>query len=160
MVNDIVHLTREGYRKFEEELQHLLTVRREEVAGRLHQALEEGGELIENAEYADAKNEQAFVEGRIQELESLLARAEIIDIAKITGSKVKFGATVTIVNEDTDEEKTYQIVGEQEADVKSGKISITSPIARALIGKVTGDSVEVTAPGGARSYEILSVRYS
>ena len=117
------------------------------------------GDLSENAEYHAAKEQQSLNEGRIVELEDMLSRAEVIDVSKLSGDTIKFGATVKLVEEDTDEEKTYQIVGDQEADVKSGKISISSPIARALIGKSEGDSVEVAAPGGAKSYEILSIRY-
>ncbi len=117
------------------------------------------GDLSENAEYHAAKEQQSLNEGRIAELEDKLSRAEVIDVAKMSGSKVKFGATVTIVDEDTDEEKTYQIVGDMEADIAQGKISLSSPIARALIGKEEEDSVEVSAPGGARSYEILAVKY-
>jgi transcription elongation factor GreA len=117
------------------------------------------GDLSENAEYHAAKEQQSLNEGRIQELESLLALAEIIDISKLSGSKVKFGATVTVIDEDSEEEKTYTIVGDAEADASNGRISISSPIARALIGKDVGDAVEVAAPGGARGYEILEVRY-
>ncbi len=117
------------------------------------------GDLSENAEYHAAKEQQSHNEGRIAELEDLLSRAEIIDISKLSGNTVKFGATVTLVDEDTEQEKTWQIVGDQEADVKSGKISISSPIARALIGKTVGDSAEVSAPGGSRSYEILKVKF-
>lgn len=117
------------------------------------------GDLSENAEYHAAKEQQSLNEGRISELESLIGRADIIDVTKMSGSTVKFGATVTIVDEDTDEEKTYQIVGDPEADVSLGKISISSPIARALIGKSEEDSVEVSTPGGSHSYEILSVKF-
>jgi len=117
------------------------------------------GDLSENAEYHAAKEQQSLNEGRLAELEELLTRAEIIDVSKLSGDTVKFGATVKFVDEDSDEEKTYQIVGDQEADVKIGKISISSPISRALIGKSEGDSVEVTAPGGSKSYEILSVKF-
>ena len=118
------------------------------------------GDLSENAEYHAAKEAHGLNEGRIIELEDQLSRAEIIDVSKLTGSKtIKFGATVTLVNEDTDEKKKYQIVGDVEADVKDGKISISSPIARALIGKTKGDTVEVSAPGGAHSYEILDIKY-
>ena len=117
------------------------------------------GDLSENAEYHAAKEQQSLNEGRISELEDILSRAEVIDVTKLSGDTVKFGATVELADEDTDEEKSYQIVGDQEADVKLGKISISSPIARALIGKSEGDSVEVAAPGGAKSYEILSVKY-
>lgn len=117
------------------------------------------GDLSENAEYHSAKEQQSLNEGRIAELEDKIARADVIDLSKLSGKTIKFGATVTLVDEDTDEEKKYQIVGETEADVKSGRVSITSPIARALIGKKKGDSVEVTTPKGARSYEILGVKY-
>ena len=113
------------------------------------------GDLSENAEYHAAKEQQSLNEGRIAELEDKLARAEIIDVSKLSGKTITFGATVTLVDEDTEEKKKYQIVGDVEADVKAGRISITSPIARALIGKTKGDTVEVTTPGGARSYEIL-----
>lgn len=115
------------------------------------------GDLSENAEYHAAKEQQSLNEGRIMELESMLAMAEVIDVSKISGDTVKFGATVTIVDEDTDEEKTYQLVGDPEADASAGRISISSPIARALIGKSVGDSVEVSAPGGARGYEVLKI---
>jgi len=117
------------------------------------------GDLSENAEYSAAKEQQSLNEGRIQELESLLALADIIDVTKLSGKQVKFGATVTILDEDTEEEKTYQVVGDSEADASAGRISLSSPIARAMIGKSVGDSFEVTAPGGSRSYEILGVRF-
>lgn len=117
------------------------------------------GDLSENAEYHAAKEQQSLNEGRIQELESLLALAEIIDVSKLSGKTVKFGATVKMVDEDTEEEKTYQIVGDAEADASNGRISISSPIARSLIGKEVGDLVEVAAPGGARGYEILDVKF-
>ena len=117
------------------------------------------GDLSENAEYHAAKEAQSLNEGRVSELEDLVARAEVIDVSKLSGSKIKFGATVLLVDEDTEEEKSYQIVGDQEADVKQGRISISSPIARALIGKEAGDAIEVNAPGGARGYEILEVKY-
>lgn len=118
------------------------------------------GDLSENAEYHAAKEQQSLNEGRIMELESLLALAEIIDVSKLSGDTVKFGATVTMVDEDTDEEKTYQIVGDPEADAGAGRISVSSPIARALIGKSVGDSIEVSAPGGARGYEILKITFT
>lgn len=115
------------------------------------------GDLSENAEYHAAKEQQSLNEGRIMELESMLAMAEVIDVTKLSGDTVKFGATVTIVDEDTEDEKTYQIVGDAEADASAGRISISSPIARALIGKSEGDSIEVSAPGGSRGYEILKI---
>ena len=117
------------------------------------------GDLSENAEYHAAKEAHGLNEGRIVELEDQLSRAEIIDVSKLSGKTVKFGAVVTLVDEDTEEKKKYQIVGDVEADVKAGRISISSPIARALIGKAKGDTVEVSAPGGSRSYEILDVRF-
>ncbi|RYE84479.1 MAG: transcription elongation factor GreA [Hyphomicrobiales bacterium] len=117
------------------------------------------GDLSENAEYHAAKEQQSLNEGRIQELEALLALAEIVDPKTISGSTVKFGATVKIVDDDTEEEKKYQIVGDAEADASNGRISISSPIARALIGRSAGDAIEVAAPGGARGYEILEVKY-
>lgn len=129
---------------------------------RIIQAISEArahGDLSENAEYHAAKEQQSLNEGRIQELESLLALADVIDVTKLSGDTIKFGATVTLVNEDTEQEKTYQIVGDPEADASAGKISISSPIARAMIGKEVGDSIEVAAPGGAHAYEILAVRY-
>jgi transcription elongation factor GreA len=129
---------------------------------RIIQAISEArghGDLSENAEYHAAKEAQSLNEGRIAELEDKLQRAEVIDISKLSGSTVKFGATVTLVDEDTEEQKVFQIVGESEADVKSGRISITSPTARALIGKKVGDSVEVNTPGGGKSYEVLKVAF-
>lgn len=153
-----VPMTATGYAMLESELRR----RQSEERPAIIQAISEArshGDLSENAEYHAAKEQQSHNEGRIAELEDLLSRAEVIDISKLSGGSVKFGATVTLVDEDTEEEKTWQIVGDQEADVKSGKISISSPIARALIGKEEGESVEVAAPGGARSYEILSVKF-
>ena len=117
------------------------------------------GDLSENAEYHSAKEAQSHNEGRIVELEDLLQRAEVIDVSKLTGNTVKFGATVTLIDEDTEAEKIFQIVGESEADVKAGKVSVTSPTGRALIGKKVGDSVEVNTPGGGKSYEILDVAF-
>jgi transcription elongation factor GreA len=129
---------------------------------RIIQAIAEArthGDLSENAEYHAAKEAQSINEGRIAELEDKLQRAEVIDVSKLSGTTVKFGATVTLVDEDTDEEKVFQIVGDSEADVKSGRVSISSPTARALIGKKVGDSVEVNTPGGGKSYEILKVAF-
>jgi transcription elongation factor GreA len=117
------------------------------------------GDLSENAEYHAAKDQQGWLEARVAELEDKVSRAEIIDVTKLSGDTVKFGAFVTLVDEDTDEQAVYQIVGEFEADVKKGKISVTSPIARAIIGKKKGDSVEVMTPGGGKSYEIVKIRY-
>jgi transcription elongation factor GreA len=117
------------------------------------------GDLSENAEYHSAKEAQSHNEGRIVELEDMLQRAEVIDVTKLSGTTIKFGATVTLIDEDTEQEKVFQIVGDPEADVKSGRVSISSPTARALIGKKVGDSVEVNTPGGGKSYEILKVAY-
>ena len=153
-----VPMTQNGFVQLQEELRW----RQQEERPRIIEAIAEArahGDLSENAEYHAAKEAQSHNEGRITELEDLTARAEVIDLSKMSGSKVKFGATVKLVDEDTEEEKTYQIVGDQEADVKAGRISISSPIARALIGKSVGDAVEVAAPGGARGYEILEVKY-
>src|SRR5690606_28886189 len=130
--------------------------------GRIIDAIPEArahGDLSENAEYSAAKEQQSLNEGRIQELEAVLALAEVIDVSKLAGDTVKFGATVTFLDEDTEEEKTYQVVGDPEADASAGRISISSPIARAMIGKQEGDSFEVAAPGGSRSYEIVKIRY-
>lgn len=143
-------------------LEKELKQRTSEERPRIIQAIAEArahGDLSENAEYHAAKEQQSLNEGRISELEDKLGRAEVIDVSKLSGDTVKFGATVTLIDEDTEEEKKYMIVGDVEADVKLGRISISSPIARALIGKAVGDSVEVTAPGGARAYEIINVTF-
>ena len=153
---DKVPMTVPGYAALEAELKR----RQQEERPRIIQAISEArshGDLSENAEYHAAKESQSLNEGRIAELEDKLSRAEVIDVTKLSGATVKFGATLTLIDEDTEEEKIYQIVGEAEADVKSGKVSITSPIARALIGKKVGDTVEVNTPGGGKSYEILKV---
>ena len=151
-------MTDEGYRALDEELKRLKTTERPAVIQAISEAREHG-DLSENAEYHAAKEQQSHNEGRIMEIESMLAMAEVVDVSKLSGSTVKFGATVTVVDEDTDEEATYQIVGEDEADVRSGKISITSPIARSMINKEVGDVIEVNAPGGLKSYEILKVKW-
>lgn len=155
---DKVPITAQGFQKLEEELKHRQQVERQ----RIIQAISEAralGDLSENAEYHAAKEAQSHNEGRILELESLISRAEVIDVGKLGGDRIKFGARVTLVDEDTEEEKVYQIVGEPEADVHSGRVSIGSPIARALIGKTIGDTVEVVTPGGGKSYEVLSVEF-
>ncbi|HNR76090.1 MAG TPA: transcription elongation factor GreA [Parvularculaceae bacterium] len=153
-----VPMTAAGYSRLEEELKQLKNVERPAVIQAIAEARAHG-DLSENAEYHAAKERQGWIEGRIIELEDKFNRADIIDVAKIAGDTVKFGATVTLIDEETEQKKTWQIVGEYEADVKSGKISISSPIARALIGKKKGDSVEVAAPGGARNYEVGKVQY-
>jgi transcription elongation factor GreA len=153
-----VPITHSGFSALEDELRQRQQVERP----RIIQAISDAralGDLSENAEYHAAKEAQSMNEGRILELESLISRAEIIDIGKLSGDRVKFGATVKLVDEDTEEEKTYQIVGEPEADVRSGRVSVTSPIARALMGKTVGDTVEVTTPGGGKSYEVVGVQF-
>ena len=151
-------MTRNGYDALDAELKTLKSVERPAIIRAIAEAREHG-DLSENAEYHSAKEKQGFIEFRIKEIEAALSRADVIDPAKLSGA-VKFGATVTLVDEDTDEERTYQIVGEHEADIQSGKLNIKSPLARALIGKDQGDSVEVSTPGGDRGYEILDVAYS
>jgi|SRR5882762_7292571 len=155
---DKVPMTHAGYVALETELK----TRQKEDRPRIIQAISDArslGDLSENAEYHSAKEAQSHNEGRILELESLIGRADVIDIGKLTGKTVKFGATVKLLDEDTEETKTYQLVGETEADVRSGKVSITSPVARALIGKTVGDTVEVHTPGGGKSYEIVNVTF-
>ena len=155
---DKVPMTLDGFNRLEEELKRLKSEERPEIIKAIA-AAREHGDLSENAEYHAARERQAFVEGRVAELEDKIRRAEIIDVKKLKGKDIKFGATVKLADEDTDEEVTYQIVGEHEADIKSGRLSITSPLARALIAKTAGESVEVTTPNGAKSYEVMSVRY-
>ncbi|MEE7455814.1 transcription elongation factor GreA [Methylorubrum populi] len=155
---DKLPITARGYAALEEELKRRQQVERP----RIIQAISEAralGDLSENAEYHAAKEAQSHNEGRVLELESMIARAEIIDTSKLSGAKIKFGARVKLVDEDTEEEKTYQLVGEPEADVREGRVSISSPIARALIGKAVGDTVEVTTPGGGKSYEVVAVEW-
>lgn len=151
-------MTASGYQALEVELKNLKSVERPAVIKAISEAREHG-DLSENAEYHAAKERQGFIEGRVMELEDMIGRAEVIDPKTLSGNSVKFGASLTLVDEDTDEEFKYQIVGDHEADVKEGRISISSPIARALIGKEVGDSVEVNTPGGGRSYEILKIDY-
>ena len=153
-----VPLTIQGHRALEAEFQRRQQVERPRIIAAIAEARGHG-DLSENAEYHSAKEAQSHNEGRIVELEQLLQRAEVIDTSKLTGSTVKFGATVTMVDEDTEQTKVLQIVGESEADVKAGRVSVTSPTARALIGKKAGDSVEVNTPGGGKSYEILEITY-
>ena len=153
-----VPMTASGFASLKEELRW----RQQEERPRIIEAIAEArshGDLSENAEYHAAKEQQSLNEGRVAELEDMITRAEVIDVSKLSGDKIKFGATVVLVDEDTEEEKTYQIVGDQEADVKAGRISVSSPIARAMIGKEAGDSIEVNAPGGSKGYEILSVSW-
>ena len=151
-------MTASGYKALEEEINQLKNVERHAIIKMIAEARGHG-DLSENAEYHAAKERQAFIEGRVLDLEDQLGRADVIDVSKLSGTTVKFGATVTLADEDTKEKRKYQIVGDLEADAKKGRISISSPIARALIGKSKGDSVEVAAPGGARAYEILKVEF-
>ncbi len=155
---DKVPMTLDGYNSLEAELKRLKTVERPDVIKAIAVAREHG-DLSENAEYHAAKERQAFIEGRINELEEKIALAEVIDVSKLSGKTVKFGAKVTLADEDTDEEITYQIVGEHEADIKGGRLSVSSPLGRALISKTVGDSVEVTTPKGAKSYELIKVSF-
>jgi len=155
---DKIPMTAAGYSVLEDELKHRQQVDRPRIIQLITDARTHG-DLSENAEYHAAKESQSLNEGRIAELEDKLARAEVIDVSKLSGDTIKFGATVTLVDEDTDEKKVWQIVGEPEADAKKGKISITSPLARALIGKTKGASVEVMTPGGAKAYEIKKVEW-
>lgn len=150
-------MTRKGFLDLEAELKELKSVERPAIIKAIAEAREHG-DLSENAEYHSAREKQSFIEGRIKELESVIGLAEVIDASKMSGA-IKFGATVTLVDEDTDEEKTWQIVGEHEASVEKGLLNIKSPIARALIGKEEGDSVEVRTPGGDKAYEVLKIAY-
>ncbi|WP_145143364.1 transcription elongation factor GreA [Roseomonas gilardii] len=151
-------ITAEGLSRLEEELKVLKSEERPAVIRAIAEARAHG-DLSENAEYHAAREKQSFIEGRIAELESVVPSSEVIDVSKMTGEQVRFGAYVTIVDEESEDEKTYRIVGQYEADMKKGSISISSPLARALLGKSAGDSVEVPAPGGARSVEITAVRF-
>lgn len=150
-------MTPRGLSALETELKQLKSVERPAIIRAIAEAREHG-DLSENAEYHSAREKQSFIEGRIKELEGLISLATVIDPATLSGA-IKFGATVTLVDEDTEEEKTYQIVGEQEADIENGLLNIKSPLARALIGKEEGDSVEVRTPGGTRDYEVTAVLY-
>lgn len=152
-------ITLKGAQRLRDELDHLKSVKRPKVIAAIAEAREHG-DLKENAEYHAAREEQGFIEGRIKQLEAELSHAEIIDVTKLgAGSKIVFGATVTLADVETDEEKRYQIVGDLEADIKQGLIAISSPLARALIGKLEGDSVTIDAPAGQREYEVVGVEY-
>ncbi len=155
---DKIPMTGEGLTRLETELKHLKAVERPAIIRAIAEARDHG-DLSENAEYHAARERQSFIEGRIGELEDKISRAEVIDVSKLSGKIIKFGAKVTLADEDTDEDSTYQIVGAEEADIDQGRLSVTSPLARALIGKQTGDSVEVTTPRGSKAYEITKVRY-
>ncbi|POF29710.1 transcription elongation factor GreA [Roseibium marinum] len=154
-----VPMTSAGYKMLQDELKQRTTGERPRIVDAISEARAHG-DLSENAEYHAAKEAQSHNEGRIAELEDKLSRAEVIDVTKLSGDIVKFGATVFLIDEDTEEKKHYMIVGDVESDVKQNKVSISSPIARALIGKTVGDSVEVSAPGGSHSYEIVEVKFS
>lgn len=152
-----IPMTRAGHTALETELKLLKSVERPAIIKAIAEAREHG-DLSENAEYHSAREKQSFIEGRIKELEGVISLSEVIDPKKLSGA-IKFGATVTLVDEDTDEEKTWQIVGEHEANIEKGLLNIRSPIARALIGKEEGDSVEVRTPGGEKAYEVLKIEY-
>jgi transcription elongation factor GreA len=155
---DTIPMTAAGYATLEGELKQRQQIERPRIIQQITEARSHG-DLSENAEYHAAKEAQSHNEGRIAELEDKLARAEVIDVSKLSGDTIKFGAKVTLVDEDTEEKRVWQLVGEPEADAKHGKISITSPLARALVGKTKGSSVEVLTPGGAKAYEILKVEW-
>lgn len=158
MALDKVPMTPHGYETIASEVKHLKTVERPRIIKAIAEARAHG-DLSENAEYHAAKEQQGLTEARVNELEDKLSRADVIDVSSLSGDQVKFGATVQLVDEDTEEEVTYQIVGELEANVKEGKISVTSPVARGLMGKKSGNSVEVVTPGGAKYFEILDVKF-
>ena len=155
---DKVPMTLDGFERLEEELKRLKTVERPEIIKAIATAREHG-DLSENAEYHAAKERQSFNEGRVSEIENKIANAEIIDVSKLSGKVIKFGAKIKLTDEDTNEDSSYQIVGEHEADIKDGLLSITAPLARALIGKTVGDSVEVVTPKGSKGYEIIKVSF-
>jgi transcription elongation factor GreA len=153
-----IPMTSDGFTRLEEELKHLKGVERPAVIRAIAEA-RENGDLSENAEYHAARERQSFIEGRVAELEDKIARAEVIDVKKLSGKQVMFGATITLLDEDTEEKIKYQIVGQDESDIRAGRLSISSPLARALIGKKVGDSVEVSTPGGSKSYEIVRLAF-
>jgi transcription elongation factor GreA len=153
-----VPMTVQGYKSLDDELKRLKSVERPAVIAAISEARSHG-DLSENAEYHAAKERQGWIEGQIAEIEDKLSRAQVIDVTKLSGGQIKFGATVTVIDEDTEEEGRYQVVGDHEADVKSGKISLSSPLSRAMIGKEVGDVVEVVTPGGVKAYEITKVEW-
>ena len=155
---DKIPVTKAGFARLEAEHKNLKSVRRPAIIEAIAEARAHG-DLSENAEYHAAKEQQSFIEGRIQELDAVLGRAQVIDPAMLSGDTIKFGATVKIVDEDTDEEEVWQIVGDYEANTEEGRLSISAPVARALVGKAVGDSVKVKTPKGVRSYEILEVSF-
>ena len=151
-------MTSRGFSQLQDELKQLKTIERPAIIAAIAEARAHG-DLSENAEYHAAKEKQSFIEGRVREIEDKVSRAQVIDIKELTGNDIKFGATVLLADEDTDEETTFRIVGVDESDVTEGLLSVTSPLARALIGKNEGDSVDVATPSGGKSYEVVSVRY-
>jgi len=151
-------MTVAGYKVLDEELKRLKSIERPNVIAAISEAREHG-DLSENAEYHAAKERQGWIEGQIADIEDRISRAQVIDVSKLSGNNIKFGATVTVIDEDTEEEGRYQVVGDHEADVKMGKISLSSPLSRAMIGKEVGDVVEVQTPGGVKAYEILKVEW-
>lgn len=157
-MSDKIPMTKLGFDRLEEELKNLKGVERPAVVKAIAEAREHG-DLSENAEYHAARERQSFIEGRIEELEYKISHADVIDVSKLTGKTVKFGATVTLIDADTDEEVVYQIVGEDEADIKAGLLSVTAPLARALIGKSVDDTVEVSTPKGSKSYDITRIAF-
>lgn len=157
-MTDKVPMTLAGFARLEEELRHLKSVERPAVVKAIAEAREHG-DLSENAEYTAARERQSFIEGRVMELEDKISRADVIDVAKLSGKIIKFGATIMLVDEDSNEKVQYQIVGQDESDIKDGRLSISAPLARALIGKTVNDTVEVSTPSGSKSYEVLNVAY-
>jgi len=153
-----VPMTVAGYKTLDDELKRLKSIERPAVIAAISEARSHG-DLSENAEYHAAKERQGWIEGQIADIEDKISRAQVIDVSKLSGTQIKFGATVTVVDEDTEEEGRYQVVGDHEADVKSGKISLSSPLSRAMIGKEVGDVVEVVTPGGVKAYEITKVEW-
>ncbi|EGF93299.1 transcription elongation factor greA [Asticcacaulis biprosthecium C19] len=153
-----VPMTVGGYKSLDDELKRLKSIERPAVIAAISEARSHG-DLSENAEYHAAKERQGWIEGQIADIEDKISRAQVIDVTKLSGQNIKFGATVTVVDEDTEEEGRYQVVGDHEADVRSGKISLSSPLSRAMIGKEVGDVVEVVTPGGVKAYEILKVEW-
>ena len=151
-------MTVAGYKVLDDELKRLKSTERPSVIAAISEARSHG-DLSENAEYHAAKERQGWIEGQIADIEDRISRAQVIDVSKLSGQNIKFGATVTVVDEDTEEEGRYQVVGDHEADVKAGKISLSSPLSRAMIGKEVGDVVEVVTPGGVKAYEILKVEW-
>jgi transcription elongation factor GreA len=158
MAMDKVPMTLVGFERLSEEMKRLKSVERPAIIKAIAEARGHG-DLSENAEYHAAREKQSFIEGRLAEIEDKLSRAEVIDVSKLSGNTVRFGAIVTLVDEDTDQEATYQIVGVDEADLEKGLISVSSPLARGLIGKSEGENIEVAAPAGPKGYEILKVRF-